>query len=140
MSVDIEEIFPLLLGQSYQVGLLVAERVFPNRIPQRESLPAIIYRRISGGPIRTSTKSSNVRKASFQVESWSAESQEAARVINRAVEGIETRATMVGDWWVQSLLISPDSDQDNPQIPIHADDLGLFCSFTEFVCFYKPWS
>lgn len=140
MSVDVEEIFPLLLANNLEAVVLIGDRVFPNRIPQRDVLPAVIVRRIAGGPIHTSNGRSDVRRASFQVECWSEVSQEQARAINRAIQAIETKSERIGDWWVQSLFINPETDQDNPQIPIHADDLGLFCAFTEFNVFFKPGS
>lgn len=138
MAVDVEEIFPVLLPQQADVAALANGRYFPNRIPQQENLPAVIFRRTSGGPIRTLGGRSVTRRATFQVESWSARSQEEARQLDRAVQAIECGPVQVGPWWIQRLTVNPDTDQDNPQIPVHADDLGLFCSFSEFTVFYNP--
>lgn len=137
MSVDVEEIFPLLLAGASSVVAIAGDRCFPNRVPQTSTLPAVIWRRLNGGPVRRSDGKSNVSRATFQVESWSAASQEQARELNKAVQGIECRATHVGDWWIQALYLSPDADADDPQIPTHADDLGLFCSVSEFTVIYK---
>lgn len=138
MSADIEEIFPLLLAEQEAVTAIVTDRFYPNRLPDREKLPAVIIRRVSGGAIGHASGYGGVSKATFQVESWSEKNQDEARELNLAVQGIKmTQAGQVGSWWVQSLRLNPDTDQDNPQIPTHADDLGLFCSFTEFIVFYK---
>jgi hypothetical protein len=138
MAVDFEEAFPTLLAAQEPVANVAGDRFFINRVPQREELPAVIVRRISGGPIRTLGGQCSVRRAMYQLESWSAKSQEEARALDRAVQEIECGGVLVGDWWVQRLTVNADTDQDNPQIPVHADDLGLFCSFSEVTVFYKP--
>lgn len=138
MSVDVEEIFPLVFTAQPTITTIVGDRFFPNRLPIREELPCIIWRRLNGGPFRISNGRAEVRRATFQVESWSAESQQEARDIDRKVQAVEIIGQTVGDWWVQSFFVEEDTDQDNPQIPINADDLGFFCSFCEMNVFYQP--
>lgn len=137
MAIDIEEIFPILLALQGPVVALAGSRVFPNREPIRETKPCVIFRRTGGSPVRTLEGKSAVRWATFQVESWSEVNQEQARQLDRAVQEIECGPTLVGDWWVQKLTVNQGTDQDNPQIPINADDIGLHCSFAEFTVFYK---
>lgn len=138
MSVDVEEIFPLLLAGAPAVVAIADDRFYPNRLPAPESMPCVIFRRISGGPIPISDGESTTRKAVFQVECWSATSQEQARDLDRKAQAIKTITRRVGDWWVQCLKVNADTDNDNPQIPINADDLGAFCSFFEATVFYQP--
>lgn len=137
MPVDIEEAFPLLLAMQPNVVNLIGTRFYPNRLPEREICPCVIGKRLAGSPVRTLEGKSTVRWATFQIESWSATSQEEARQLDRYVQGIETGPVSVGGWWIQKLTVNQGTDQDNPQIPINADDLGFFCSFSEFMVFYK---
>lgn len=137
MSVDVEEVFPILLAQE-PVRNIVQRKIFPNRLPATQEMPCVIFRRVSGGPFRVSDGRTAVRRAVFQVESWSAENQEQARDLDRKVQDVEVIGREVGDWWVQSFYVNEDTDQDNPQIPINADDLGAFCSFCEVSVFYQP--
>lgn len=137
MAIDVEEIFPVLLGANGSVVAIAGDRFYPNRLPIREIMPAVIWRRIGGSPVRLLDGKSIVRWATFQVESWSEVSQEQARQLDRAVQEIECGPTLVVSWWVQKLTVNQGTDQDNPQIPIHADDIGLHCSFSEFTVFYK---
>jgi hypothetical protein len=91
VGTDIEEVFPILLGGNADVVALAGPRLFPNRIPQRGEMPAVIWRRLSGGPLGTLAGKSGTRKAQFQVECWSATSQEEARTLRGYVEsgGVE---------------------------------------------------
>lgn len=143
MSVDVDEALAAILLAETAVTNLVGQRVRPNRIVNRDDLEAtgdcVIFRRINGGPMRLLDRSaSGVKSATFQVESWSAVSQPRARTVDLAVQEADgTRGTYAG-WFVQALRVNRDSDVDNPQIPINADEKGLFCSFCEMTLFYKP--
>ena len=137
MAVDIEEIFPILLAAQAPVVALAVGRFFPNRDPQREIMPCVIWQRLGGAPVRPLEGRSATRYAIFRLESWSAVSQQQARQLSRAVQDIERGPELVGSWWVQKLTVNQGSDQDEPQVPTHADDLGLFCSVCEFTVFYK---
>jgi hypothetical protein len=138
MSVDIEEALSALQLTLAGVTAIAGQNVFPNRIPQRVEMPALITRRISGGPINGLSSALAVRKAVFQVEAWSQASQEQARQLDLAAQALNGLRGTSGAWFIQKLLVNPDTDQDNPQIPVHADDLGSFCSFHELTVFYKP--
>lgn len=137
MAIDIEEVFPLLFAAQPNIVGLISTRAFPNRLPERLTFPCVIFKRLAGSPVRTLDGKSSVRWATFQVESWSDSSQQEARQLDGYVQAIECGAVSVGGWWIQKLTVNQGTDQDNPQIPIHADDIGLFCSFSEFTVFYK---
>ncbi len=136
---DFEEALSTLLINDDGVVSLVSDRVYPNRVPQREQLPAVITKRVSGGPQRTLNGIAGTKRGVFQIESWSGKSQEEARGIDLLVQAaIENfgRGRLAG-WFVQALLVDEDSDSDNPQIPTHADDLGFFCSVCSITVFYE---
>ncbi len=140
MSVDVEEALNSILKGDAATKAIVADRVFPNRIPIQESLPAVITRRTGGGPMRTLGGTSGVKRATFQIEAWTKTSQLDARELDltaqAAIEEFSGQKTL-GDWYIQSIFIDEESDQDNPQIPIQGDDLGFFCSFCNVVIFYE---
>jgi hypothetical protein len=137
MAVDVEEALNALILGRANVQNLVQGRVFPNRLAQGLPCPAVITRRVAGSSIKTLGGVSSVRKGIFQIESWSSVSQAEARQLDKAVQEIEGFRGPMLDWWIQALLLNPDADQDEPQIPTHADDLGLFCSTAEFFCIYR---
>lgn len=138
MAVDIEETFATLLADSAAVVAIAVDRFFPNRLPIREELPAVIWRRVSGSPMPRLNGVSKVKRAVFQFESWSATSQEEARDLDLKVQAkLDGLKGPIGSWWIQVMKLTGDADQDNPQIPVHADDLGLFCSFCEFFVVYE---
>lgn len=139
MAIDIEEGLLALILSKPAVTAIAAQRVFPNQAPARELLPSVIFRRTGGGPIHTLGGVSGAKPATFQVESWSETSQDQARQLDLAVQQIAGFRGAIGlAWWFQAVLVDRDTDQDNPQIPIHAEDLGLFCSFTQYRLWYVP--
>lgn len=138
--IDIEEALQPIIANDAGVAAIASERVFPNRLAMREEMPAVIFRRTSGGPMQTLKGVSTTKRATFQVESWSSKLQQEARQLDLAVQN--AIATFGGQqaqsgWYVQSIFVDEESDQDNPQIPIHADDVGVFCSFCNVIVFYE---
>lgn len=137
MAGDVDEIFPLLLAQRADVVELAAERLFPNRIPQRDSVPAVVWERTGGSPIGNSGGYSAVSWATFRLTSYSGKSQQEAAQLNLAVQGIKGGARKVGSWWVQSLRVMNGTDQSEPREPIDGTDLPPFSASAEFTVFYK---
>lgn len=139
MAIDVDEVFPILLAADATVVATVVDRFYPNRIPQQGKFPAVCWRRISGGPNPKLNGQCSVKRATFQVESWSAESQEEARQLDLAVQAAiaPKLSVQIGSWWIQVIKLQLDTDQDNPQIPIDATDKGLFCSFSEVFTTYR---
>jgi len=145
MAVDIDEALAVLIQGASAVSTIAGDRVYPNRVPQPSNVPAVIFRRLTAGSAPVIRGKSTALYATFQVESWSGASQIEARTLDLAVQGVaNVNSVLVGPpslpspgWWIQALRVNTDTDQDNPQIPIHADDLGLFCSFCEMFVQYR---
>jgi hypothetical protein len=52
------------------IAALVSTRVYPLRLPQDASLPAVVYQRISGERVRSHDGPSGLGRGRFQISSW----------------------------------------------------------------------
>ena len=136
MSVDIGEIFPILLATKPAVVALAAARFFPNRVPQRETKPAVVWQRTGGNPVAALEEDTDVSWATFKLGGWSSVSQEEARQLCSAAQTIKCAAVRIGDWWVQSWRVVPGSDSDEPLTPQDGSDNPEFVSSVEMTVFY----
>lgn len=138
MSVSIGEVFPLLLAAKPAVVALAVDRFFPNRLPQRDSMPAVVFEKTGGSPVPALEDFLSTCWATFRLVAVSTESQEQASELLAACLTIKTVGARIGDWWIQSLRPVQGSDSDEPQLPQHGDDKPDFQSSIEFMVFYKP--
>ena len=60
-----------LLAQA-PVSALIGTRIFPLRLPQGVTLPAVTYQRISGVPVISHDGASDLARARIQVDCWAA--------------------------------------------------------------------
>lgn len=72
------------------VSGLVSTRVYPNILPQKPTLPALVYSRISGPRIHTLTGTSGWSDARIQIDSWGATyiaAQDLAAAVRASLDG-----------------------------------------------------
>ncbi len=138
MSVDVGEVFPILLAQQDALVVLAADRFYPTRLPQRETKPAIVFERTGGSEVPTLEAYSSVFWATFKLAGWSATSQQEAQQLRNLAMAIKaTLTTRVGDWWIQAINAVPGTEIDEPQTPLDSSDNPGFASSAEVLIFYK---
>jgi len=52
------------------VATLVGTRVYPSKLPQKPTLPAISYQRISGDRVHSTDGASGLARIQFQIDVW----------------------------------------------------------------------
>lgn len=72
------ELMLVLLAAS-DVTDIVSTRIYPMRMPQRGSLPAVVYQQISNTPVNSLDGDSGLDNLRFQITAW-------ARTYSQAVE------------------------------------------------------
>lgn len=88
----IQTVFISYLLADEELDELVEGRVYPMRLPQRESLPAIVYQVIANTPENTLEGDRNVGSVSVQFTCWSktyAEAQQVAAELRRVMGTIK---------------------------------------------------
>lgn len=136
-GIDVGEIFPLVLAAQADVVQLAVDRFYPNRIPQRDEVPAIVFERAGGSEIPTLEGYAGVYQATYTLTAICAESQQQAQQLRNAALAIKSSRGRIGAWWVQAINVVQGSEIDEPQIPVQGDDKPFFASSAEFTVFYK---
>lgn len=104
MSIE-ARIFSGLTGHA-GLAALVASRIYPMRLPERATLPALTYQRVSTLPIQTRDSTATLMRPRFQFDIWAEAFDDVAPVRVELVEallglealsGIRTNVVLAND-------------------------------------------
>ncbi len=99
---------------------LVADRVYPRRLPSEATLPAIVYRRV--GPTDrglSQTGADGLADARFQFDVWSVDPDEADAVAAELVAAFHGYRGVMGDTVVGAARVANDIDDDEPMTGLY---------------------
>jgi hypothetical protein len=99
-----EDIYSDLSGFA-GLSALISTRIYPLRMPQGGTFPAVVYTRVSGSRINN-LDGENIQNPRFQVDCW-AESYSAAKAVAAQVESAFAAASFT------SVLIADRDDRDD---------------------------
>lgn len=109
----VEEALHDYLSTHPGLSALIAGRIYPLVLPQKPTLPAITYQRISGLRVRSHQGPSGLASPRFQFDAW-ADSYASARTVadelRRALDGF--RGMMGGAPGVRVDAVHLDTDRD----------------------------
>ncbi|MBI4800633.1 MAG: DUF3168 domain-containing protein [Desulfarculus sp.] len=106
------------LKQDAAVAALVADRVYPVKLPQGCVLPAITYQRVSGGQDSTLEGDSGLEFPRVQVSCWS-KSYTQAHALAKAARGAMKSA--------RAFRATTINDMDH-----YEDETGVYAVFVDF--------
>ena len=114
MSLERGGIFAHLAAQAAFVAI-VADRVYPRRLPQEAALPAVVYRRI-GPTVRELSQSGSdgLADARFQFDVWATDPDEADAIASELVAAFHGYRGQMGDTVVGASRVANDIDDDEP--------------------------
>lgn len=90
----VETLVYVLLGTP-EVAAIVADRVFPDRIPDGSVYPLVVIQKVSGGPNYTNDGDAGIEDARVQIDSYSAEGS--AKVV-ALKDAIRKRLSGLRNW------------------------------------------
>lgn len=95
------------------VTAIAGERIYPDPLPQRATLPAVTHRRLSGEPEHAMGADVDVSNARFSVSCWAAQYSQ-AKALAYAVRAALSRhrATAGSDEFLDVLVASEVDDYD----------------------------
>jgi len=70
------------------ISALVSNRIFPDQLPQKVTLPAISYQRIAGQSIRSHSGAGSIEKATIQVSAWAKKPTQARAVAQAVIDAL----------------------------------------------------
>lgn len=82
-----ETLLTILLDDSY-VTNVVGQRIYPLRMPQNASLPAVVYQRIGVDPVSSLSGDSYLDRARIQITCWALSYSAAVNLANKIRQSI----------------------------------------------------
>lgn len=117
---EIEEAVYSRLSGNAGVSALVSTRIYPNKIPQEATLPAIAYQRISARRVKAHAAPTGLARVRVQVtcvaRSYS-EVKGLAAAVRTAMQGV---MGTVGGVWVQGSWLETDADEYGDAETLHS--------------------
>jgi hypothetical protein len=95
-------------------GTTAGNRVYPRKLPQGVTLPAMTYFKVSPGIEYTHSGESGQRTPRYQLDCWGADYMEARSLANEVITAISGYSGMMGDETVMAAFIEGDRDEDDP--------------------------
>lgn len=95
-------------------GTPAGERVYPMRLPQGSSLPAIVYREISPGIEYTQGGQSGVSEPRYQLDCWGADELAAKLLAFYVTSALSGYKGAMGSEQVQATFIEGRQDDPDP--------------------------
>lgn len=114
----IEETLYTRLSGFAGLTALVGVRVYPNRMPQDVTLPAVSYRRVASGRERAMGANPGIVRARFQVDAWAATYAAARNVREQIRLALERWNTTTGTT-VDDVFVESDIDLYEDDTKIH---------------------
>lgn len=90
MSASIGELLKDYLLADATVSGLIGTRVYPFRLPQKPTLPAVVYTKISGVRVEQLNAAPSAAEPRYQVDAWASSvtsAQEVSQAVRRRLEG-----------------------------------------------------
>jgi hypothetical protein len=89
-------------------------RVYPRRLPQAVTLPALVYFKVSGGVEYVSNGQSGLQTPRYQINCWAATYIEARALAEQVKSLMSGYAGAMGNETVTAVFIEDDQDDDDP--------------------------
>lgn len=105
---EIEEVIVTKFTAHVGLSALIDERVYPNQLPQRPTLPAVVYTRISTLFYQT-RDSSSLERPRFQFDCWS-DSYGGARAVAQQLRAALPTLRQASSPRIDAALLENDQD------------------------------
>lgn len=115
------------------IGAMPNTRVYPVRLPQNPTLPAITYFRVSGQRVHASSGALGLSGPRMQIDCWATKYEDAhalAELVRKRIDGY--RGPM-GSETVQGVFFESERDLYEPEPDQHRVSRDYFVWFSEAV-------
>lgn len=119
-----------LLSNTSAVSTLVSARIYPLRLPQDPTYPAITYRRISGVRINNLLAASGRAHPRFQIDCWGSTITSARAVATAVRQALNCYRGLMDDV-TASVHIENEIDLDEDDAKVYRVSQDYFISHTE---------
>ena len=119
-----------LLADAILSGL-IASRLYPLKLPQKPTLPAVTYQRISGERVHDMSGASGLAEPRFQFDAWADKYLDAKSVADAIRKRLDGFKGLAETDTVQSALLESDRDFYEDDVKIWRVSMDYFIGFTE---------
>jgi hypothetical protein len=112
------ELRTYLLAQS-GIAALIGTRVYPMKLPQSPTLPAITYQRVSGSRVQSLTGPSGMAHPRIQVDCWAASYDGAKALAAEVQDDLDGYRGTMGTTRVGGVIVYGDRDWYEPDVDIY---------------------
>lgn len=135
MTSDIDKALPYYLTHQSGLTSIVSTRIFPMRIPQGETLPAIFFQDISTSFIQAHNEPSFLPRKRYQFTSVGGtveDAEKASHALKLVLDGLHKTNIGVSPYTteVEAIIIKDERKTDDPET-------GLFWCQQDFLVIYK---
>lgn len=123
------------LAATSAVTNLVSTRIYPMRLPQSGSLPAIVYQRISTNEIVTHDGASNLAEARLQVTAWATTYISAIAIATAIRNTLQGAAFTAASITIQGCFL--DDSRHNYIAPDDGGDTGAYSVSLDFMIWHE---
>jgi len=109
--------------------------LYPNRLPQNATYPAVVYKRVTGGHGHTIAGGAAYASSLFQFSIFSPNYSDIlshSHTLRNALQGYEGQIGAV-----KIFAVSAGNETDLFENPKHGDDIGLFHRAFDFLITYQ---
>ena len=115
---DIESGLFAFLTANTGISALVGARIYPLKIPEGATLPALVYHKINGPSEHSKDGDMSLNHPRFQLTCWATKYADAKAVrtaVATALNGFVNGSTMGGAVVVDQIIVDNDADLFDPQ-------------------------
>lgn len=115
---DIEAGLFAFLSADAGISAVVGTRIYPLRVPEDATLPALAYHKISGPSEHSKDGDMNLNHPRFQFTCWAdkyADAKAGRTAVVAALNGFANGGTMGGAVVVEQVIVTDDMDLHDPQ-------------------------
>ncbi|MET3132864.1 hypothetical protein AAKU55_003145 [Oxalobacteraceae bacterium GrIS 1.11] len=120
-----------LLSNSASLAALVAQRIFPDVMPDSPAYPAVTYQKLGGGSARGALSDPPLMWALFQVSSWAKSRADAAGVTRQVRGALERKRKLT----VAGVAVDDCFYQDD--VDLYDNDTRTYFNHCTFKIFYR---
>lgn len=110
---------------------LAANRVYPVKLPQNFTLPAITYSKVSGVRVQSHDGPSNLAYPRFQISCWGNKYLAAKQLAEEVRQDMDCYSGAMGGTTVQVSRLINEVDFHNPEVGVYQIALDFYIWHTE---------
>ena len=115
----VEEAIQTILAADVAVSALIVARIYPSRLPDGATYPAIVYQRISGPRLHDLSGPSGYATPRIQLDLWAATYSEAKALAEAVREALDGYQGVVGAYRIGECLMDGETDLYEPGVVQH---------------------